>query len=349
MCRTCHNDGGRWDNAIGYVMKRRGLGFRDACAILADPYGSAVPIRPARPVPEEPEPEDEPEPSPEWRARAEAFVTWAETQLWSPAGEWARRYLVEWRGLSEATIRRWRLGCCPQVVRDRPGRWGLPRGARVVLLDVGVVIPWYVAGELWQVKIRRLNPAAPSFTDSEDVPAPKYRSVSGGHAVLYGAETFAGQSVAFLTEGEFDALLLHQEAGDLAGVATLGGCSAQPGVVALGLLLPVSRFLVAYDRDGPGELGAARLLAGSRRMRQVRVPEGTDISDFWRRGGDLRAWASWSLGHGLTLAPDAFDEEDEADLPETCVYGHPVMRFDQGGRPLCAQDGCPAVTTEESW
>jgi hypothetical protein len=54
---------------------------------------------------------------------------------------------------------------------------------------------------------------------------------------------------AILTEDEFDALLLWQEAGDLVGVATLGSCNRDISPKALRYLLGCPRLLVAYDVD----------------------------------------------------------------------------------------------------
>jgi DNA primase len=64
---------------------------------------------------------------------------------------------------------------------------------------------------------------------------------------------------AILTEGEFDALLLWQEAGDLFGVAMLGSCNRGVSAKALRYLLGCPRLLVAYDVDAEGERGAERL------------------------------------------------------------------------------------------
>ncbi|MHB2021023.1 MAG: hypothetical protein ACYCW6_29145, partial [Candidatus Xenobia bacterium] len=50
---------------------------------------------------------------------------------------------------------------------------------------------------------------------------PKYRHVKGSQPILFGSDTLQGRETALLCEGEFDAMLLAQEAGDLVGVATL--------------------------------------------------------------------------------------------------------------------------------
>jgi hypothetical protein len=77
----------------------------------------------------------------------------------------------------------------------------------------GIVIPWLLDGQLWQLKIR---------TNRQQ---PKYLAISGGHPCLFGADTLVVGEPAILAEGEFDAMLLWQEVGDLIGVATLGSCN----------------------------------------------------------------------------------------------------------------------------
>ena len=87
---------------------------------------------------------------------------------------------------------------------------------------------------------------------------------------------------AILAEGEFDALLLLQEAGDLVGVATLGSCNRGLSARALRYLLGCPRLLAAYDVDAEGEKGAERLGQVSPRMQRVRPPVGKDVTAFWQ-------------------------------------------------------------------
>ena len=49
-------------------------------------------------------------------------------------------------------------------------------------------------------------------------------------------------------------------------------------------------MLVATDNDEEGERAAAYLLERTKRARRLRVPQGNDVTDFWKAGGDLREW-----------------------------------------------------------
>jgi hypothetical protein len=54
--------------------------------------------------------------------------------------------------------------------------------------------------------------------------------------------------------------------------------------------LDVKRLLVATDNDEEGERAAVSLLERTERARRLRVPQGNDVTDFWKAGGDLREW-----------------------------------------------------------
>lgn len=284
-CRSCRD---RWSDAIDYVRWRSGCSFVDACRELGVNLPDRPPVTTARAtvvVPVAPEPptlaDDAEEPSAAWRVRGDQYVAAAEAALWSYAGTRARRWLTD-RGLSEESIRRWRLGYQPADAYDDPAAWGL-EGKRI-WLPRGIVIPWYLDGQLWQIKFRRPDPAAP-----------KYVAVRGGTPVLFGAETLQEHGIAVLPEGEFDAMLLEQHCGDLVGVATLGSASRRPDALAAECLLSARTILTLHDGDAEGERGAERLSGLTSRAVRIRVPIGKDATDFVKAGGDLRAWLLFEL------------------------------------------------------
>ena len=49
------------------------------------------------------------------------------------------------------------------------------------------------------------------------------------------------------------------------------------------------------DAARAGDSGAADLLCQSRRARRVKVPQGGDLCEFRRQGGDLAAWLAFCL------------------------------------------------------
>jgi len=292
-CRACRD---RWGDAIDYVRWRTGCSFPDACrelgVILDGPRAGAI----VRRLPAPALAEDAEAPTADWRERAERYVAEAEAALWAEDGARARSWLMA-RGLSERTIRRWRLGYQLADAWQAPEAWGLDGGKRI-WLPRGVVIPWRLDDELWQVKIRR--------AEGE----PKYVAARGGHPVLFAAETLGGHDVAALTEGEFDAMLLEQECGDLVGVATLGSASRGIDPRAADALLGARVIFALHDRDAEGERGAARLGALTGRAHRLSVPGAKDGTDYWKAGGDLRAWLTFELERldllsATTSAPSA--------------------------------------------
>jgi DNA primase len=282
-CRSCSPDE-RWSDAIAYVERRDGVDFREACDRLGGGGSVSATADTTRPAPLA-APPDDPEPSDTWRAAGRELVERAEALLWSDAGTRARDYLHE-RGLTDDTLRAWRVGFVDADRWETGGRWDVDAGR--VKIARGITIPWLLDGQLWQIKIRR----------GED--DPKYISVSGGHPLIYGAHTLPKQRAALALEGEFDAMLAWQEAGDLIGTFTLGGCSAPLRPRALSYFLPLSRVLVVYDNDVDGQKGAAALVARSARMRLVHVPAGKDLTEYRQSGGDI--WR-WTLGLLATHAP----------------------------------------------
>lgn len=278
-CRGCGGD--KYHDALDYVARRERLDlrrdFRRACALLGT--AEALPVRPRPPAPA-PIPERSGPPPAEWQSQARAVLSECESALWGEHGERARAWL-HGRGLSDDTLRRWRVGYVP-------GKYDEWRTMGRLSVPCGVVIPCEIAGAIWYVKVRRA------------VGEPKYIHVKGSRPALFGAETFAGHDVAVLCEGEFDAMLLAQEAGDLAGVATMGSATASLDLTAWGAyLLPVARLLIAYDADDAGRNGAQRLAELTARARRVRLPRvrpgDKDITDFHRAGGKLRDWLAFEL------------------------------------------------------
>ena len=120
---------------------------------------------------------------------------------------------------------------------------------------------------------------------------------------LFGADTLVTGEPAILAEGEFDTLLLWQEASDLVGVATLGSCNRGMSAKALRYLLGCPRLLVAYDVDAEGDKGTERLRQLSPRMQRIQLPVGKDVTAFWQAGGRVREWVRFELAraqqHGV--------------------------------------------------
>lgn len=126
---------------------------------------------------------------------------------------------------------------------------------------------------------------------------PKYLAIRGSRLTLYGLDDLRGRTDAVLVEGEYDALLLRQHVGDLCGVGATGSASKGLDADAIAVLCGVRRVFVAYDTDEAGQDGAATLAGLSARVRVIPPPGGEhDITDGWKAGHDLAAWAVEHIG-----------------------------------------------------
>lgn len=275
-CRSC-SDSDRWQDAIGYVMRRDGVPFAEAVRTLGgEDRVRKTTVRHPAPAAAPPPPP----PSRLWQQRAEAITREAVDTLWSDRGTRARDYLHA-RGLEDSTLRRFVVGYIPEDRRDDPTLWGLETAAGAhVWLPRGILLPWIMKDddEVWAVKIRRPDPIRP-----------KYHAVHGSVLTLFGSLRLKERKTLVLAEGEFDAMLAWQAAGDLVDVASLGSASKGIDPRAAMYLLGATRIFVALDADKAGETGAVKLLASSPRMRRIDVPAGQDLTDYAVGGGDVRA------------------------------------------------------------
>jgi len=291
-CRQCDRHG----DAIAYLRQRYGLSYREALERLGESPESP-PNRPAAPPPLS---LPATQPSWDWRTAEKVLLT-CEAALWSPTGQRARDWLAK-RGLEEESLRTWRIGYNPA-----------DRKIEGIFVPRGIVIPCLVDGKIWYLKVRR--PVPP-------LPGPKYQQVKGGRTALFGLDLIEGKSVAVICEGELDAILLWQEAGDLVDVVALGSATARPAF--LPRLVMARYWLVATDRDRAGERAAAWWGEFSSRVRRVRPPQGNDLTDFYLAGGDLRAWVEFYLavvGNLNPSGPDPLVLRAVRDLGAICTTG----------------------------
>lgn len=325
FCRGCERAGRMtgYGDALLYVALRDGLDLRKradlerAAGALGGATASPVAERPKRkqraPAPYTPPPAD-------WQAAARRLVESSAAALWAESGRRALDWLRA-RGLTDSTISAARLGWNARAMFDAREAWGLPAELdsktgkpRRVHIPRGIIMPCDIGGAIWYLKVRRLpddhitclscrhERTGPGECPNCGADLPKYLCVTGSKpAALYGAETLGKHAAAVLVEGELDALLLRQEAGDLVDVATLGAANNSLNTPEhRAALLGLNRVLVAFDHDKAGRAGAKRLVADlGRRARRVRTPTqragDKDATDFYTGGGRLRDWVAYEL------------------------------------------------------
>lgn len=296
-CRKCGAQG----DAIDYIRRRNGLGFREAVEALGLPGRSTGPTASLARLPSEPLAP----PNANWQERGRVFAAECEVALWSEIGARALAWL-RGRGLSDDVIREARLGYNAQDRWEDRGKWGLGPG-RPIWLPRGIVIPWEIEGNLWRINIRRpLSPAQEARGE------PKYIGPAGWANALYNADRLEPGRPAVLVEGELDALTVRQHAGDLAVTVATGSVGGARRTRWLARLAIASLVLVAFDADDAGEEASAywlKVLPNARRWR----PYWGDANAMARDGADLRAWVMAGLGECPT-APDGIEAEAKALL-----------------------------------
>jgi DNA primase len=120
--------------------------------------------------------------------------------------------------------------------------------------------------------------------------------VKGSQPAVFRLKSIRDHPIAFLVEGEFDAMLLEQEAGDLVGVCTLGSASNRHlSSKWLSYFLGCQRIFLIGDDDKAGNDWANAISGLSHRLKQIHLPEGKDISDYWHLGGNLHIWVQETI------------------------------------------------------
>jgi DNA primase len=222
-----------------------------------------------------------------WQIRALTLIAEWQGNLWWRQGQDYRWYLYG-RGLKGNIMEQCQLGFNPNDRYEPSDFWGLtpetPKD-RSVWIPAGICIPWIVDGIVWRINIRRFEKT------------PKYLQVKDSKQGVFGIDTLKDHPVVFMVEGEFDAMLLEQEAGDLIGVCTLGSASNRClDARWLSYFLGCHKVVLVGDSDNAGEDWALAMGLLSKRMCRTIVPTGKDLTEYWKKGGDLRKWVEWVLG-----------------------------------------------------
>lgn len=325
---TIFDDGQKWKchsscppdanggDVFKFYMAWQGVDYKTALAELAERAGMAE-EQPERirftPPPLHPPPLPA-EPGNTWQQRAGEFIAYCQQNLASPAGARAREYLEKERGLWSETWQAFQVGYNPGNLYDAPERWGL--SGKSIWLPRGIIIPGLRDGIPWYVKVRRALPDHAlgqyigPWTAKDGLPEVKFGGPRGGKSVLFGQQQFSQQPVLLLAEGEWDAMLTWQWSQDFCDVSTLGGAQSQFDAYDLAVLIRYRATLAVHDADAAGEKGRqyiARLHAQGSRVKPIPPPElndafAHDLTDFWKAGGNLRAWAAGHVAEALEEA-----------------------------------------------
>ena len=301
-CRQCEKGG----DPIQFLMDFEGCKFKEACERL----GKNLPVRslyqePRLPNKINPQPQSDsinthPDaPSELWREKASSFVDWSHKQLLKNPSK------LKWlsaRGIRKKTVEQFYLGWNPgkkekDLFRPREP-WGLPtilkkNGQKKRLwIPRGLVIPYFMDGKLRRVRIRRPGRDEPRF----------YVIPGSVMDMMFLPDSRARAIV--VVEAELDAILIHQEAGDICGGLAVGSSSAKPHRVILDHLRKMAVILLSLDYDSAGAKALTSWwLKYFPYAKKWPVPEGKDPGDAYKLGLDIAAWVRSGLPPGWRVGP----------------------------------------------
>ena len=266
-CRGCSKSG----DAISFIRELRGLPFSEAIEYLAPIETSRLAV----------ERHDEPGPwvirpasvpGDYWIESARELVAHAADQLWSESGGEAQRFLAG-RGLTDRTLKDYLIGYEPEAIQ-----------VRELWCPSGILIPWFADGNVVHIKVR--------FLDADQ----RYGSISGGRPTVFGSPARSATGNVVLLEGEFDSMLLAQEAGEWIQAIAAGSAVSRPNRHVHDALASAERAFVSYDGDDAGKAAAAALVGAIPTATILEIPAGyKDATDLYLAGGDLRRWVRWGL------------------------------------------------------
>jgi DNA primase len=325
-------------DALDFVQRIEGVGFREAARILAAGRfagsGRLASSGAPGPRPRARRPSRPPEPA-ERECLAAAVELYANRLLTDPR---AVAY-VEGRGLDRATLERFRVGFAAGDELADLLRWrGLPAAAAV---RAGLLYRDGRERLAGRVVVPELRGGAPVWLVGRTIgtggDAPKYLGLPGPKPLL-GWEQARHAEVAVVVEGVFDLLVLCKWG--IPAVA-LVGTHAGPG--ALDDLECFRRLYLALDADAAGQEATAALVARlGPRTTPVHLPPAPgvkDVADLATRPGGRAAFLG-ALADAARAAP-VDDPHDPEGHPEGQIDGRhgpavpraPMHDTGKGARP----------------
>jgi hypothetical protein len=248
-------------------------------------------------------------------------------------------FLIQRRGLIEKTIREFSLGLVPlnrwadaktwgvdEILKDngKPKKYWIPRG---------LTIPLCQDDQVLRVRVRRPK------SDGD----PRYYLLRGSdtRAMVLGIN----KSVSVLVESELDGLLLHQEAGDLVNVLSLGNAQTRPDQGAAETLNQSQLILVSLDADQAGATESWRWWK-QHYPQAHRWPSilGKDPGEMWTAGVSIRTWVEAGLmeyAANLVILPERHHqsglEEENILVDGVCLFHHCDLSSYQSAALFCGE------------
>lgn len=241
-------------------------------------------------------------PPEKWQLTGEKLGKCSEMALWAKEGAQARKYLYS-LGLNDDTLCKYHIGYNKKDDFVSYDDWGLPSeynakgNLRKVWLPRGIVVPCVVENKIRSIKILRYVTKEQKLKGEQ---SDCY--VKGGAQGLFGADNLRDGLFVVLTDNEFDAMLLDQEAGDLVRAASFGREAKSMGAPYWTpwrhYLLPILHILIPHADKQEEIIITDSLPFYSHRAISVALPKFPSvkaITDFKKVGINPREWIAQAL------------------------------------------------------
>lgn len=292
-CATRSSGCGRHGDGIDFLREYSNMSMDEAIRELALEDVSFYENKP-----EKTQSLNEPPPK-EWQNAACALIARATDCLWhSEEGKQALEYL-RGRGLSDSILKKMYIGYVPlqkdgRWYSDTFEGWGLDPmklspaqyAKGCVRVPNGILIPWCEGTAIWKLAVKR---------PGEEM---DYGQVLGSAEGLYNIGAVQYGKPAMLVEGEFDALSVMQEAGDLVACIATGSAARGRSPRWKPELEQASFLIQSFDDDEGGHSGAVWWLSEYEKCYRFEPVQAKDANDMLRAydGKYVRDWVQAGLG-----------------------------------------------------
>lgn len=290
-CRGCRRSG----DTIQFLRELKGLSFKEACDYLGVDktiYRTHLPssIKPIT-KPDTWTPKNVTDSNEVWQAQAQRLITCAEKELDKNTA--MKRWLAD-RGINAQTIRESHLGFNPKSISCQRSDWGLPEklnpdGKEIKLwIPVGLLIPYVKDNSIKRIRVRRTNSTN------------RYYTLPGSSAEMMILGNSRDHIV--IVESELDAMLIHQEAGDLVTTIALGSAQGRPDGLSNNILTQAKLILIALDTgttEKKEKAGYREWLWWKKNFQQSRrwpTIKGKDPGESYKNGVSIRDWVMAGIG-----------------------------------------------------
>lgn len=297
--RHCRKRG----DAITFLCQFHGLSYQNACAMLRIEPKRRNNLSVSRPPSKLQTALD---PSVPWSDKAAAFITWCHAKLMDD--QFALSQITA-RGITMGTSDKFKLGYCPTDFWRGYEDWGLSpvikeNGTlKKLWLPAGIVIPTFAPdGRVIKIKVRRTNyekdmnayEVAIAKGNNPKWKPQKYVVISGSKE---SPSTYGDTSLhcALVLESEIDAILVQQEAGNLAYCVALGGNTKPLDLQTDSLLKQTPKLLFCPDYDQGGATAWTRWKKMFLDIERILTPSEKSPGDYYLAGGDLYEWLRESI------------------------------------------------------